>query len=113
METDIRPWGRFEVLYDGPECKVKRLVVEPGKRLSYQLHRRRREQWTVVSGVADVLLDGVASRLGAGYAMEVPLGAKHRVGNSEAVPLVIVEIQLGDYFGEDDIERFEDDYGRG
>jgi mannose-6-phosphate isomerase len=107
-----RPWGSFTVLDEAPTHKVKRLEVLPGGRLSYQRHRRRAEHWFVVSGAADVLVDGRAFRLGPGESIEIPEGAAHRVANSGDRPLVFVEVQLGDYFGEDDIERLEDDYGR-
>jgi mannose-6-phosphate isomerase len=107
-----RPWGRFEVLDDGDDCKVKRMVVAPGQRLSYQRHERRAEHWVVVSGQARVTLDGVDHDLDPGEAIDIPRGAAHRVANPGSVDLVFVEVQLGDYFGEDDITRLSDDYGR-
>lgn len=108
-----RPWGHFEVLADTPgRSKVKYITVEPGKRLSYQSHERRSEHWVVVQGVAEVTLDGVVHHLSVGDTIDVPCGAKHRLGNNETTDLVVVEVQLGDYFGEDDITRFDDDFGR-
>jgi mannose-6-phosphate isomerase len=107
-----RPWGWFTVLEETPTHKVKRIEVRPGRRLSYQFHERRAEHWFVVAGAADVLLDGHAIRLGPGDSLEVPNGVPHRVANAGDDQLVFVEIQVGDYFGEDDIERIDDDYGR-
>ena len=107
-----RPWGAYVVLDDGPQAKVKRITVEPGQRLSYQRHHRRAEHWFVVAGTALVTLDDVDHELGVGEAIDIPLGAAHRVTNKGDSPLVFVEVQQGDYFGEDDIVRLDDDYGR-
>jgi mannose-6-phosphate isomerase len=86
--------------------------VEPGKRLSYQKHARRAEHWTVVQGRALVTLDGRDIPVEAGESVDIPRGAAHRIANPGDVTMVFVEVQRGDYFGEDDIERLEDDYGR-
>ncbi len=110
--TEHRPWGSFTILADEPDHKVKRITVNPGARLSLQRHRKRQEHWLVVSGRALVTLDEKHIELGPGEAVDIPRQAKHRVENKEKSPLVFIEIQLGEYFGEDDIERFEDDYGR-
>jgi mannose-6-phosphate isomerase len=107
-----RPWGRFDVLDDAEDCKVKRMTVAPGQRLSYQRHERRAEHWFVVSGRATVTLDGADHDLGPGEAIDIPRGGAHRVANPGTDDLVFVEVQLGDYFGEDDITRLSDDYGR-
>jgi mannose-6-phosphate isomerase len=108
-----RPWGSFEVLAEGAgHSKVKYITVLPGKRLSYQSHEHRSEHWTVVAGTGEVLLDGTTHVLRVGDSIDVPIGAKHRVANPADDDLVFVEVQLGDYFGEDDITRFEDDFGR-
>lgn len=109
---DRRPWGEYWVLADTPTYKVKRLDVLPGKRLSYQRHTRRAEHWLVVRGRARVTLDGTDHELGSGESIDVPLGAAHRLANPGPEPLSIVEVQLGSYFGEDDIERLADDFGR-
>jgi mannose-6-phosphate isomerase-like protein (cupin superfamily) len=112
---DRRPWGTFEVLGTDGSSKVKRLTVDPGQRLSYQLHHRRAEHWVVTAGRARVTLDDVVHDLGAGHSIDIPRGARHRVENPAAAggeTLVFVEVQLGDYFGEDDIVRLDDDYGR-
>ena len=107
-----RPWGAYVILDDGPLAKVKRITVEPGQRLSYQRHHRRAEHWFVVAGTALVTLDGTDRELGVGECIDIPLGAAHRVTNKGDGPLVFVEVQQGDYFGEDDIVRLDDDYGR-
>ena len=111
-ESERRPWGAFVVLDDGPAAKVKRITVLPGQRLSYQLHHQRAEIWTVVSGIATVTLDGTDHHVGAGEVITIPTGTAHRVRNDGDAPLVFVEVQTGEYFGEDDIVRLEDDYGR-
>ncbi len=108
-----RPWGSYTVLSDADDHKVKRIEVRPGRRLSYQRHFRRAEHWFVVSGHAVVELDDVATELSAGCSIDIPLGAAHRIQNPSAdTPLVFIEVQHGSYFGEDDIERLDDDYGR-
>lgn len=107
-----RPWGSYEVLLDDPVVKVKRIVVESGGRLSMQRHQYRDEHWFVVSGQAEVTLDQQVRILGAGEAVDIPRHSWHRVRNSDAAPLIFIEVQTGDSFGEDDIERCEDDYGR-
>jgi mannose-6-phosphate isomerase len=107
-----RPWGTFTVLADDADCKVKRITVDPGQRLSYQRHQRRSEHWVVVAGQARVTLDDVDHLLEAGQSIDIPRGAAHRVTNPGTDELAFVEVQLGDYFGEDDIVRLSDDYGR-
>ncbi len=109
---DRRPWGSFTVLDEGPTFKVKRIEVLPSKRLSYQRHARRAEHWMVVEGAARVTLDGREIALGCGETVDIPVGAAHRVENPGEGPLVFIEIQRGDYLGEDDIVRLEDDFGR-
>lgn len=112
METDTRPWGSYTVLEDADTHKVKRIDVLPGKRLSYQKHARRSEHWFIVVGEALVTLDGVDHVLQPGQAIDIPLGAAHRIANPGPGPLAFIEVQQGDYFGEDDIVRLEDDFGR-
>ncbi|MGC2174907.1 MAG: phosphomannose isomerase type II C-terminal cupin domain [Acidimicrobiales bacterium] len=112
-EVDERPWGSFTVLDDELfDHKVKRLVVNPGKRLSYQRHARRAEHWFVVNGVATVILDGVEYEVPAGHSIDIAIGQLHRCENRGTTPVVFIEVQHGTYFGEDDIERIEDDFGR-
>lgn len=112
MEMEYRPWGAFYVLEDAATHKVKRIVVKPGGRLSYQYHNHRSEIWTVIDGEATVTLEGEVSILGPSEVFRVPQGARHRLENKGAMPLVIIEIQYGTYFGEDDIIRLDDDYNR-
>lgn len=109
---DERPWGNYTVLDDTETFKVKRIEVTPGKRLSYQKHFKRHEHWFVVAGTATVTLDGKDYEVKTGEAIDIPLEAPHRVANGGAEKLVFIEIQRGTYFGEDDIVRLEDDYGR-
>ena len=112
-EYDERPWGNYTVLSDdAPDHKVKRLVVHPGKRLSYQRHAKRAEHWFIVSGNARVTLDGAVIDLQPGEAIDIPQGSAHRIANEGSSDLVFVEVQHGTYFGEDDIVRLEDDFGR-
>jgi mannose-6-phosphate isomerase len=109
---DDRPWGFYVILADEPDHKVKRIVVFPGKRLSLQRHFRRAEHWLVLHGQAVVTLDRQELKLGPGQAADIPLGTAHRIQNPGLEQLVFIEVQRGDYFGEDDIERLEDDFGR-
>jgi mannose-6-phosphate isomerase-like protein (cupin superfamily) len=112
-EYSERPWGNYTVLDDdATDHKVKRIVVHPGKRLSYQRHAQRAEHWFIVSGTAVVTLDGAETTLHAGDSIDIPQEGAHRIANPGDDDLVFVEVQHGSYFGEDDIERLEDDYGR-
>jgi mannose-6-phosphate isomerase len=112
-EHDERPWGSFTVLSDeAPDHKVKRLVVHPGRRLSYQRHAQRAEHWFIVAGTAEVTLEGVVTTLGPGQSIDIPLEGAHRIASTGDTDLVFIEVQRGTYFGEDDIVRLEDDYGR-
>jgi len=112
-EYDERPWGNFTVLDDvASDHKIKRIVVEPGKRLSYQVHAKRSEPWFLVSGVATVILDGSEYEVVAGGSIDIPVGTAHRCENRGSTPVVFIEVQHGTYFGEDDIVRLEDDFGR-
>ena len=110
--TEQRPWGRFKNLLDSAETKVKLIEVDAGKRLSYQSHEQRRESWTVVSGQATVTLNEKDHSLSAGEHIDIPVQAKHRIRNDGPKTLRFVEVQTGQYFGEDDIKRYEDDFGR-
>lgn len=111
-EFDQRPWGNYTVLDEGDGYKVKRIEVLPKKRLSYQKHQRRAEHWFVVSGNAKVTLNDREILVKTGESIDISIGDKHRVENTEAELLVFIEVQKGDYLGEDDIERFDDDFGR-
>jgi mannose-6-phosphate isomerase len=112
VEFDQRPWGNYQVLADERDHKVKRIVVYPGKRLSLQRHQRRAEHWYMIAGQAVVTRNQEKIPLESGQAVDIPRGASHRIENPGSQDLVFIEVQTGDYFGEDDIERFEDDYGR-
>lgn len=112
VSAERRPWGRFEILSDADSHKVKRLTVDPGHRLSYQRHAHRSEHWFVVAGRGVVTLDGVDRAVDPGSAIDVPVGTAHRIDNTGPEPLVFIEVQHGTSFGEDDIERLDDDYGR-
>ena len=107
-----RPWGSFENLLDEDYCKVKRIIVKPGHKLSYQYHYRRSEAWVVVQGVAIVTLDDKEWLFVERDIVDIPAGMKHRVQNKGTEDLIFIETQTGTYFGEDDIVRIEDDYGR-
>jgi mannose-6-phosphate isomerase len=110
---DQRPWGSFTVLDEGENYKVKRIEVLPGKRLSYQRHSRRTEHWFVVNGTAKVTLNGTEILVKTGQSVDIPAGTNHRVENGpDAELLIFIETQTGSYFGEDDIVRLEDDFGR-
>lgn len=107
-----RPWGSFEVLRDTEHFKSKILRVDPHQRLSYQSHRHRSEHWVIVQGHPEVVLDGEVLTPQPGEAVFIPQGAKHRIQNPTDEMVEIVEVQIGSYFGEDDIIRYEDDYER-
>ncbi len=109
---DARPWGSFTVLDEGAGYKVKRIEVLAGKRLSYQKHTRRAEHWMIVAGTALVTLDGAERTVRVGETVDIAIGGLHRVANPGPDRLVFIEIQRGDYLGEDDIIRLSDDYGR-
>lgn len=108
-----RPWGSFTILDELDNFKVKRIEVLPGKRLSYQRHSKRAEHWFVVQGTAKVTLNGAEILVAAGEAVDISTGTAHRVENPHGSELLIfIETQTGTYFGEDDIERLDDDFGR-
>jgi mannose-6-phosphate isomerase len=112
METDHRPWGYYTVLSDEPDHKVKRICVFPGKRLSLQRHHRRGEHWYLVRGEAVATLEDREIALRPGDAVDIPCGVAHRLRNVGEDEAAFIEVQTGEYFGEDDIERIADDYGR-
>ena len=107
-----RPWGRYEILQDTPTYKVKTIWVQPGHRLSLQRHQKRQEHWFIVQGVADVLLGEETFTKRPGETVDVQVGQLHRIGNSGTEEMIFIEVQTGTYFGEDDIERIQDDYAR-
>jgi len=108
----FRPWGSYEVLTEGKGYKVKKIVVKPGCSLSMQLHHQRSEHWTIVSGIATVTVDGATKDYNANEGTYIPVGIKHRLQNKTNSFVEIIEVQNGQYLGEDDIVRFDDEYGR-
>jgi cytidyltransferase-like protein len=112
-ETIKRPWGSYTILENSKAYKIKRITVDPGKRLSLQMHHHRSEHWVVVSGIAEIELDGKTTFLRIGESTFVQSGYKHRLKNPGSIPLEVIEIQIGEYLEENDIVRFEDDFVRG
>ncbi len=110
--TEKKPWGGYTNILDLPTHKVKELFVAPGQRLSYQRHSKRAEHWFVVSGTGYAIVEGTRMSLSPGSSVDIAQHEKHRLGNNGTDPLIVIEVQTGTYFGEDDIERFEDDYQR-
>ena len=112
IESEERPWGRFFVLHDEPTYKLKRIEVDPGGRLSYQYHHKCSETCTMVEGVGAITLDGDIKDYTKGETVIIPQGVIHRIKNKGSEKVVFIEVQTGNYFGEDDIVRIEDDYNR-
>ncbi len=111
-ETVTRPWGSFTTLEEGLGYKIKRIEVNPGHRLSLQMHHHRSEHWIVVSGTAKVVCGDEEKILGANQSTYVPQCTSHRLENPGVIKLILIEVQNGEYLGEDDIIRFQDDYAR-
>tara|TARA_R110000796_G_scaffold93766_1_gene198345 strand:+ start:45 stop:398 length:354 start_codon:yes stop_codon:yes gene_type:complete len=109
-----RPWGNFENLLDNDKCKVKRIIIKPGESPSYQYHFKRSEVWVIVEGSGELKLNDEIMNVVAGDVLQIPIEAKHQIKNTSTTDtnLVFIEVQLGTYFGEDDIVRLEDSYGR-
>jgi mannose-6-phosphate isomerase len=112
LEKAERPWGRYEVLQESQSHKVKCIWMNPGARLSYQRHKFRSEHWFIVQGSGEITINGKVSAVKAGDTVEFEVGVLHRLANTGANEIIFVEVQTGTYFGEDDIERIEDDFGR-
>jgi len=110
--SESRPWGSFHVLDEQTGFKVKRIVVNDGGRLSLQSHKHRSEHWTVVTGIATVTVGNNVVKLTRGQSIDIPLGAKHRLESLDGGIVEIIEVQFGDYLGEDDIIRYDDIYAR-
>ncbi|MFE1746486.1 phosphomannose isomerase type II C-terminal cupin domain [Coleofasciculus sp. H7-2] len=110
--TELRPWGSFTILEEGRGYKIKRIEVKPGHRLSLQMHYHRSEHWIVVSGTAKVVCGDRELTLSSNQSTYVPQCHTHRLENPGVIPLVLIEVQNGEYLGEDDIVRFQDDYSR-
>ena len=107
-----RPWGSYETIANGPRFQVKRIIVDPGERLSLQSHVHRSEHWVVVRGAAEVTVGDQVSILQENESTYIEAGTRHRLANPGKVPLELIEVQCGSYLGEDDITRFDDQYGR-
>lgn len=107
-----RPWGQFENLLDNDLCKVKQITIHPGQAPSYQYHFKREEVWVVVKGIGHLKLDDSIFPARPGTIFHIPVTAKHQIKNTGQEDLIFIEVQLGEYFGEDDIVRLEDNYGR-
>ena len=112
MNIFDRPWGTYQVLLENDNCKVKKIVVQPGQKLSLQSHEKRSELWKVIDGDGEVTLNEQIKPVFAGSVIQIPVKMIHRIENVGNKPLVFIEIQTGEYFGEDDIKRYEDIYGR-
>ncbi|QXE89111.1 cupin domain-containing protein [Geomonas subterranea] len=112
MERGERPWGTYTVLDEHNGYKIKRIEVLPGQRLSLQMHHHRSEHWIVVSGTAKVTCGETVKIININESTFIPIGSTHRLENPGVIPLVIIEVQSGEYLGEDDIVRFQDDYHR-
>lgn len=113
MSIFSRPWGTYENLLESDLCKVKKIVIKPGENPSYQMHEKRSETWTIISGEGIARVNDVETRMTPEMTIFIPVGSKHSIKNtSEKEDLIFIEIQTGTYFGEDDIKRFEDKYGR-
>jgi mannose-6-phosphate isomerase len=110
--TELRPWGSFTTLEEGRGYKIKRIEVKPGHRLSLQMHHHRSEHWIVVSGTAKVTCGDQEKLLFSNQSTYVPACTNHRLENPGVIPLILIEVQNGEYLGEDDIVRFQDDYSR-
>jgi mannose-1-phosphate guanylyltransferase/mannose-6-phosphate isomerase len=111
-QTAHRPWGTYTVLEEGPNFKIKRIVVNPGAKLSMQMHKHRSEHWVVVSGVATITNNEIEFTLNENQSTYISKTHRHRLENKGSIPLAIIEVQCGEYVGEDDIVRFDDKYGR-
>ena len=109
--TDIRPWGYYTILKEKNNFKSKYIYVKENQKLSYQRHQHRSEHWFIVSGIATVTIDGKTFNMLPGDSIDIPVNTLHRI-QAGTYPVEFIEIQTGTYFGEDDIERIEDEYGR-
>ena len=112
MIFEERPWGNYTTLHTGENYQVKKLIVNPGNRISLQSHKFRAEHWFIISGEAVVEVDFVRIVVGPGDSIDVPIGSKHRISSGKLEPLVFIEVQTGSSFAEDDIVRYADDFGR-
>jgi mannose-6-phosphate isomerase-like protein (cupin superfamily) len=112
MTTENRPWGNYTILFTGDDCQVKRIEVQPGKRLSLQSHKYRAEHWFIVSGSGSAQMGERVFPVNEGDTIDIPIGEKHRISASEDSKVVFIEVQTGTSFDELDIVRYEGDFGR-
>jgi mannose-6-phosphate isomerase len=112
LEFSERPWGTYQVLHTSAIAQVKEITVKAGARLSYQTHKMRAEHWFIIEGPAIVTIDGVTKTLQVGESIDIAIGVAHRMAAPESNGVTFIEVQTGTYFGEDDIVRLEDDFGR-
>jgi mannose-6-phosphate isomerase-like protein (cupin superfamily) len=112
MNFEERPWGHYTILITDERCQVKKLVVNPGRRISLQSHKFRAEHWFIVSGKGIAELDGKEIEVALGDSINIPIGSRHRISCSGNTHLIFVEVQTGSSFSEEDIVRYEDDYNR-
>jgi mannose-6-phosphate isomerase len=112
LEFSERPWGSYQVLHSTAAAQVKEIKVKAGSRLSYQTHQKRAEHWFIVQGPAVVTIDGVTQTLETGASIDIGIGVAHRMAAPNSNDVLFIEVQTGTYFGEDDIVRLEDDFGR-
>tara|TARA_B100000989_G_C19476002_1_gene442926 strand:+ start:225 stop:578 length:354 start_codon:yes stop_codon:yes gene_type:complete len=111
-EKEERLWGRFFLIHDESNYKLKRIEVDPGGRLSYQYHKKRLEVWTITKGIGEVTIEGKVKDCKKGDVILIPKKAKHRIKNEGSEKIVFIEVQTGSYFVDDGIVRIEDDYNR-
>ena len=112
QKLETRPWGGYIILVDDEKCKVKKLLINPKKRFSLQYHNKRTETWTIIKGNLEITIEDKKGIYSYGQTMTVPVGTIHRIENVGDEVAEIIEVQTGTYFGEDDITRLEDDFGR-
>ncbi len=110
--SEQKPWGQYEILKDSTKFKTKAITIDPKSQISYQSHKQREEHWIIVSGSGEVVLNGETISVKKGSYIHIPQESKHRIRNTENIPLEFIEVQMGEYFGEDDIIRYDDDYNR-
>ncbi len=113
MKTTARPWGSYEILYDGGDFKVKKITINPGQEISYQYHEKREELWHIIDGSGIVTINEETDKVNPGTTIRIPKLSRHTIKNTNKnKELIFVEVQTGEYFGEDDIVRLKDKYGR-
>ena len=110
--TENRPWGKYSIISENVDYKIKRIEVNINQRLSYQFHNYRAESWVIIQGEGEFTINDEVKKCSKGDTLTIPVGSKHRIKNIGNIKLIFIEVQTGSYFGEDDIVRIEDDYNR-